>query len=75
VLPGLKQTNPSEPASIGDGPDRANDSTAAGDGQQVGAVTDAQSAGLNGFNDWANLKYDFQTTGDFEDGAHTEPVP
>jgi hypothetical protein len=26
----------------------------------VGAVTDAQSAGLNGFNDWANLKYDFR---------------
>jgi uncharacterized repeat protein (TIGR01451 family) len=26
---------------------------------------------LVGFNDWAGIKYDFQNTSDFEDGAHT----
>jgi hypothetical protein len=26
---------------------------------------------LTGFDDWANLKFDFQNTGDFEDGEHS----
>lgn len=26
---------------------------------------------LTGFDDWTNLKYDFQSTGDFEDGEHS----
>ena len=29
---------------------------------------------LTGYWDWANIKYDFQTTADYEDGAHT-PIP
>lgn len=29
---------------------------------------------LNGFWDWANVQYDFQSKNDFEDGVHT-PVP
>jgi uncharacterized repeat protein (TIGR01451 family) len=30
---------------------------------------------LTGFNDWLNLKYDFQGTPDFEDGVHTTAPP
>lgn len=26
---------------------------------------------LSGFDDWANLKFDFQNTGDFDDGEHS----
>jgi uncharacterized repeat protein (TIGR01451 family) len=32
---------------------------------------DGATGALGGFDDWANLKLDFQSTGDFEDGAHT----
>jgi hypothetical protein len=29
---------------------------------------------LTGYSDWENLKYDFQNTGDFEDGVHLDVV-
>jgi hypothetical protein len=29
---------------------------------------------LSGYNDWGNLDYSFQTTGDFEDGIHVSPA-
>jgi hypothetical protein len=32
---------------------------------------DASMTALPGFDDWANLVYDFQNTADFADGAHT----
>ncbi len=35
---------------------------------------DGSQTGLTGFWDWSNIKYDFQLTSDYEDGAHT-PLP
>jgi uncharacterized repeat protein (TIGR01451 family) len=40
----------------------------------VDVNNDGVQTALNGFQDWANIKYDFQLTGDFDDGAHT-PLP
>lgn len=51
---------------IFEGPNRQCDTTA--------AATDVQwrpTGPLDGFWDWTNIKYDFQNTGDFEDGVHT----
>jgi uncharacterized repeat protein (TIGR01451 family) len=38
-----------------------------------GAITGCDGTGstLAGYNDWANLQYDFHTSLDFEDGVHT----
>lgn len=56
--------------NIADGPDRTCNTAAAGDDQQARAVGNVQANMLNGFNDWTNIKYDFQTTGSFDDGEH-----
>ena len=56
--------------NIADGPDRTCNTAAAGDDQQARAVGNVQTNLLNGFNDWANIKYDFQTSGSFDDGEH-----
>jgi uncharacterized repeat protein (TIGR01451 family) len=45
------------------------DTTATGDDVQW-----RPTGPLNGFDDWANIKYDFQTTDDYEDGVHTASV-
>ncbi len=36
---------------------------------------DATRTILSGFDDWANLLYDFQTVGDFDDGEHRFSLP
>ena len=56
---------------IWDGPDRTCNSAAAGDDQQLRAVGNVQPNPLNGYFDWNNILFDFQTTASFEDGAHT----
>ncbi len=57
---------------IVDGPNLTCNSTAVmPDDQQLKAVGAAQTNPLTGFNDWANLKYDFQNSGAYEDGDHT----
>ena len=57
---------------IWDGPDRTCNSAVAGDDVQIRAVGSGQPNPLTGFNDWANLKLDFQNTGSFEDGDHSQ---
>jgi uncharacterized repeat protein (TIGR01451 family) len=59
---------------IWDGPDRTCNSTvaAASDDVQVRGVGIAQPNPLTGFDDWTNLKLDFQNTGSFEDGDHSQ---
>jgi uncharacterized repeat protein (TIGR01451 family) len=46
-----------------------------GDRIDLGVASDVNGDGnrttLAGFSDWANLKYDFQNTKDFEDGVHS----
>jgi uncharacterized repeat protein (TIGR01451 family) len=46
-----------------------------GNNTQTGVSRDVNRDGLlgtlTGYNDWANLKYDFQNSRDFEDGVHT----
>jgi uncharacterized repeat protein (TIGR01451 family) len=60
---------------IMDGPNLTCDSTAVPDDQQFKAVGAAQPNPLTGFHDWANLKYDFQNSGGYEDGDHTSVMP
>jgi hypothetical protein len=55
---------------IWNGPDRKCDTTAAGDDQQVRALMNTQPNVLTGFDDWTNLKFDFQNAHDYEDGVH-----
>jgi uncharacterized repeat protein (TIGR01451 family) len=72
---GARNTNPAGDdvvlgTAIADGPDRTCNTAAAGDDGQVRAVGNAQAAVLTGYNDWGSIKYDFQTTGSFDDGEH-----
>jgi uncharacterized repeat protein (TIGR01451 family) len=56
-----------------DGPDFTCNTAAAGDDVQIRNVGVAQPV-LNGFDDWANLLYNFQSTAAFEDGIHDSIV-
>lgn len=47
------------------------DGAATGTSVSVDINGDGTSGTLTGFNDWANIKYDFQSTGSFEDGDHS----
>ena len=51
---------------IDEGPNRQCDSVASGDDVQLRPV-----GPLTGFFDWGSIKDDFQDTGDFDDGQHT----
>lgn len=51
---------------IREGPNRQCDTMATPDDVQWRPV-----GPLTGYDDWANIKYDFQNTGDFDDGLHS----
>lgn len=55
---------------IVDGPDRTCNTARSGDDTQVRAVGNVEVANLVGANDWANVRYTLQSTGDFDDGFH-----
>jgi uncharacterized repeat protein (TIGR01451 family) len=59
---------------IVDGPDRTCNTAASGDDGQVRAVGNGEVANLLGANDWANIRYTLQSTGDFDDGFHDTSV-
>ena len=56
---------------IFDGADRTCNTAKSGDDKQFDDVGNVHSNLLNGFDDWASLKYDLQGTGAFADGDHT----
>jgi Ca2+-binding RTX toxin-like protein len=55
------------------------DNSAAGTGVSADINADGvrapAAAPLAGFNDWANLEFDFQTAGDYADGEHRSSLP
>ena len=46
------------------------DANTTGTGLSVDLNADGTTGTLTGYADWANIKFDFQNTSDFEDGAH-----
>jgi uncharacterized repeat protein (TIGR01451 family) len=49
---------------------RRCDTTRKGTDQELRPINDLQPTDLRDFNDWANLRYDFQTSPDFDAGVH-----
>jgi uncharacterized repeat protein (TIGR01451 family) len=65
--------NGTRAAGVGTGPiDWDCDGNTTGVGIVSDVNGDALTNVLAGFNDWANLKFDFQDTGSFEDGDHSQ---
>ncbi|MDX1409207.1 MAG: PKD domain-containing protein, partial [Saprospiraceae bacterium] len=60
--------------TIRDGADRTCDTGATGDDRQARRVGSVQPAVLEGFDDWANIVYQFRTTPNYANGIAT-PVP
>ncbi len=59
--------------AIIDGRNRVCETAALGDDQQFAPVGQFHPPILRSYNDWPNLKLDFQNTRDFQDGMHTAP--
>jgi hypothetical protein len=59
---------------IADGPDRTCDTTKVDTDVQQRPVGDIQEDELTGHDDWANLKLDFQSNGQFQDDVYTDVI-